>query len=110
MSDILESPELKKCTQDYGPGESLFLEGDDTRDMYILVSGRLEVFKDDKLLFEINKPGSLVGEMSYLLESKRTATVRAIDAVRAIKVPGDRGFLSSFLPWRPRSAEVWPSD
>lgn len=88
--DILKIPELEKYTEDISPGDNLFLEGDDTRDMYVLVSGRLEVRKDDKVLFEITKPGSLVGEMSYLLENRRTATVRAITEVRVIRIPGDR--------------------
>ena len=91
MTDaFLKIPELEKYTEDISPGDNLFLEGDDTRDMYILVSGDLEVRKDDKVLFEISKPGSLVGEMSYLLENRRTATVRALNEVRVIRIPGDR--------------------
>ena len=55
MIDILNMPELEKCSENFSPGDSLFLEGDDTRDMFVLVSGRLEVLKDNKVLFEINK-------------------------------------------------------
>lgn len=102
--DILNMPELGKYSMDFGQGENLFLEGDDSRDMYILVSGRLEVYKDNKVLFEISRPGSLVGEMSYLLESRRTATVRALSDVRVIRVPGDgvEDFLVEFPAIAPR--------
>ena len=104
MSDIFNMPELEKCSEDISPGESLFLEGDETRDIYILVSGRLEVLKDNKILSEIDKPGSLVGEMSYLLETDRTATVRAINNVRVIRVPGDKveDFFVEFPRWHHR--------
>jgi PAS domain S-box-containing protein len=104
MTDFLNMPELQKCSEDISPGDSLFLEGDDTRDMYVLVSGRLEVLKDNKVLLEINKSGSLVGEMSYLLDSRRTATVRAINDVRVIRVPGDKveGFLVEFPSLAPQ--------
>jgi len=88
--DILNMPELKKYSEDFSPGDNLFLEGDDTQDMYILASGSLVVSKDNKVLFEITKPGSLVGEMSYLLKSRRTATVRALNEVRVVRVPGDK--------------------
>lgn len=102
--DALNIPELEEYSENFRQGDSLFLEGDDTRDMYILVSGRLEVLKDNKLLFEITKTGSLVGEMSYLLESKRTATVRALDDVRVIRIPGDKveDFLVKFPSLAPQ--------
>ena len=108
MTDILDIPGLDKCSEDFRQGDSLFLEGDDTRDMYILVSGRLEVLKDNKVLFEIDKPGSLFGEMSYLLESRRTATVKAINDVRAIRVPGDtvEDFLVEFPALAPHISKV----
>jgi len=104
MLDILERPELEKCSIDIPAGEPLFLEGDDSRDMYVLVSGRLQVLKDDKPLFEISTPGSLVGEMSYLLESRRTATVKTLDDVRVIQVPGDKveEFLAEFPSLAPQ--------
>jgi PAS domain S-box-containing protein len=87
MREIINDPEIQKSITTYRPGELLFLEGDDSRDLYILISGRLEVLKDDKKISEIIEPGALIGEMSFLLGSRRTATVRAVDEVRAIRIP-----------------------
>ena len=90
MLDIINNPELGKCIETYRPGDSLFLEGDDSCDLFILVSGRLEVLKDDKKISEIIEPGSLVGEMSFLLGGKRTATVKAVGEVQAIQIPCEK--------------------
>jgi PAS domain S-box-containing protein len=95
MLDIINRPELKKYTVDFPVGESLFLEGDSSQDMYILVSGRLEIYKDDKKISEITEPGSMVGEMSYLLGSRRTATVKAGTDVKVIHIPS--GQVTDFI-------------
>lgn len=90
MLDIINRPELLKFCRDFKAGEDLFLEGDDSRDMYILVSGRLEIFKDDKLISGISAAGAMVGEMSHLLGSRRTATVRAGRDSRVMVISSDR--------------------
>ncbi len=95
MLNIINRPELQKCTVDFPVGEALFLEGDSSQDMYILVSGRLEIFKDEKKISEITEPGSMVGEMSYLLGSRRTATVKAGTDIKVIHVPCGR--ITEFL-------------
>lgn len=98
MEEIINSPELSKYVTTYRAGDPLFLEGDDTRDLFVLVSGRLEVLKDDKKISEIIVPGSLAGEMSFLLGGKRTATVKAVGSVQAIRIPYEKidGFLRDF--------------
>lgn len=95
MLDIINRPELQKCTVDFAAGDALFLEGDTSQDMYILISGQLEIYKDDKKISEISEPGSMVGEMSFLLGSRRTATVKAGTDVKVIHVPC--GQITEFL-------------
>jgi PAS domain S-box-containing protein len=104
MSEIINDPEIQKSVTTYRPGELLFLEGDDSRDLFILVSGRLEVLKDDKKISEIIEPGAMIGEMSFLLGSRRTATVRAVGEVRAIRIPCDEidTFLRNYPSLAPR--------
>ncbi len=87
--DLLNKPEVEQYLHVYGEGESLFVEGDDSKDLYILVDGRLSIFKDKKQITVINTPGDLVGEMSYLLDSGRTATVTAQTEVKALRIPKD---------------------
>ncbi len=48
-------------------GTVLLAEGQSTGRVYVLVSGRIEVLRGDTQVTILDEPGSLVGEMSYLL-------------------------------------------
>src|SRR5690606_13633615 len=63
------------------PGDVLIKEGDRGGDMYVLESGRLRVERDGVTLATISSAGALIGEMSVLLGTENTATVRAETAV-----------------------------
>jgi CRP-like cAMP-binding protein len=69
------------------PGDVLIKEGDIGGDLYVLESGRLSVERDGVMLATISAPGALVGEMSVLLGTEHTATVRAErpTSVRVVK-------------------------
>ncbi len=90
MRDLLDNPAITRFQASYPAGTTIFLEGDRTKDLYILVCGRLDIFKGQKKLAEIKEPGSIFGEMAFLAGEKRTATVRAATAVEAIRIPGDQ--------------------
>lgn len=60
----------------FDAGTILFNEGDETKEMYVLVKGEVGVYKGDQLVAKINTPGSFFGEMSCLLSFKRTATIK----------------------------------
>jgi len=87
MLDIIKESEKQKYTVAFAAGEVLFLQGDDSKDLYILISGRLDVYKNDKKIAEFTEPGATVGEMSFLLEERRTATIKALTDVKTIKIP-----------------------
>ena len=57
-------------------GEVLIAEGD-PGELYVLESGKLSVERDGVVLATIAAQGALVGEMSVLLGTENTATVRA---------------------------------
>ena len=59
------------------PGDVLIKEGDPGGDLYVLESGRLRVERDGVTLATISSAGALIGEMSVLLGTENTATVRA---------------------------------
>jgi CRP/FNR family cyclic AMP-dependent transcriptional regulator len=59
------------------PGDVLIKEGDPGGDLYVLESGRLRVERDGVTLATIATAGALIGEMSVLLGTENTATVRA---------------------------------
>jgi len=103
MESIIDHPEIEKYIRTYENGQNVFLEGDDSQDLYILISGYLDVLKGEKRIAEITRPGALFGEMSYLLNTARTATTKARDAVKAIEIP--KGEISEFLKKFPTVSE-----
>jgi CRP-like cAMP-binding protein len=59
----------------------LIAQGGRTGQLYVLRDGELEVLRDGRHITTIKTPGSVIGEMSVLLDAPQTATVRAITAV-----------------------------
>jgi serine/threonine protein kinase len=79
LHTVVVKGEVPAKTIELKPQQVLFYEDDDSRDCYILISGRLEVIKAGRTIAYISEQGSFVGEMSTLLEVPRTATIRGID-------------------------------
>ena len=59
-----------------GPRAVLVNEGARTGKLYILKSGDLEVVRDGSTVAAIGDPGSVIGDMSALLDLPHSATVR----------------------------------
>ena len=89
MQDIIKQPDMQQYAKSFAQGETLFLQGDHSQDMYILISGKLEVYIGDKKIAELAEPGTTAGELSYLFGSIRTATIKALDDVEVMKIPAD---------------------
>ncbi len=70
LDEIIHNKDLERYLKTYQKGDTLFLEGDESQDLYFLVSGHLEVLKGDKKIAEITEPGALFGELSFLLGAK----------------------------------------
>ncbi|MGE4443821.1 MAG: Crp/Fnr family transcriptional regulator [Candidatus Altimarinota bacterium] len=65
-------------------GEVLFRKGEESTSMYIVISGKLEVFDGERVLGFV-KSGEFVGEMSLFSEPKvRTASVKALEDTNVI--------------------------
>ncbi len=92
---IIESPDLAKYHMTYEGGQVIFYEGDDSQDLYFLISGQLDIYRGDTKIGEITEVGAFFGEMSFLLGGKRTATVKAFDEVRTIRIPKEK--VATFL-------------
>jgi PAS domain S-box-containing protein len=95
LDELIHNPNVEKYVTVYERGKYLFLEGDDSQDLYVLISGHVEILKGDKKLDEITEPGSLFGEVSFLLGAKRTATARAEMTVEALRIPKEE--ITDFL-------------
>jgi CRP/FNR family cyclic AMP-dependent transcriptional regulator len=63
------------------PGMDLIEQGGRTGQLYVLKEGELEVLRDGRHVTTIKTPGSVIGEMSILLDTPQTATVRAVSEV-----------------------------
>lgn len=76
MSDILELlvdlPEVA-----FEPGETVIAEGEAAEGLFFLTSGSVVISRDGIEVSEATKPGSVVGEMSFILDGPTTATVKA---------------------------------
>jgi len=74
-------------TRVLAPGEVLIAQGTEGGDLFILESGQLAVERDGVRIATIDTPGSLTGEMSVVLGTAASATVKAEkpSTVRAIR-------------------------
>ena len=89
LEEVVKNVKVNRYIASFEEGKAIFLEGDDSQDLFILVSGQLNVIKGNKKIAEITEKGSLFGEMSFLLKAKRTATIKAGENVKAIRIPKD---------------------
>jgi CRP-like cAMP-binding protein len=71
-------------------GEVMFREGDEARDMYVVVSGEMEVLRRSKRGIDARVallgPGDWFGEMSIVDVQPRSATVRALAPARLLRI------------------------
>ncbi|MBA3392357.1 MAG: cyclic nucleotide-binding domain-containing protein [Deltaproteobacteria bacterium] len=76
------------------PGKDVFREGDPGDAVYLIVKGLVRVFtggdgeRAERVLSELG-PGACIGEMAVLDAAPRSATVRAIERTRTLRVPGE---------------------
>ena len=81
---------LARYGRTYASGETLINEGDTTREAFFIYAGKAAVFKQfddsEKRLMQIDE-GNLLGEMAYLLNEPRTASVRAETELTALVLP-----------------------
>lgn len=64
-------------TRSLQPGEILMSQGETGGDLFILQNGKLTVERDAVTIATLDTPGALIGEMSVLLGTRHSATVKA---------------------------------
>ncbi len=87
LDRMKQDPALTQLARDYDAGQIIFLEGDDSQELYVLSSGEVGIYKGEQKIAAISEPGSIFGEMSFLLGKTRTATVKALTPVQAFRIP-----------------------
>ncbi len=67
-------------------GDIVFTEGEKSSHLYYIVSGQYEVIVRGRCVSTLSPADIFVGEMSFLLNNRRSATVRAIGHGRLLRV------------------------
>ena len=80
-------------TRSLATADTLIEENSDTGALYFLATGALEVLKDGVRIAEVREEGAVFGEMSVLLKSPHTATVRALEATEVHVAENPESFL-----------------
>jgi PAS domain S-box-containing protein len=73
--DIYSHPSFQKYIKTCPAGEVIMTEGEEAKDLYILIEGHLDVIKGGKKIHEIKSPGAYFGELSFLLGTVRIASI-----------------------------------
>ena len=73
----------------FNPESILLKEGDKVENIYLLLTGNVELIQEGNPVPNIMSAGSLVGEMSGLHKVPVLATYRALSFVEALKIPCD---------------------
>ena len=88
---------LKMCqdipVRTVDPGTILFAEGKQDRSLCVLADGEVEILKDEFQVNTVSEPGAVFGEMSILLNTPHTATVRARTTCRVHMIEDGEAFL-----------------
>jgi len=79
----------------FDEGDILLQEGDRSDKLYILIDGECEVLKDNFQINKVSEPGSILGEMSILLNIPHMATVKSIRETQLYVVDDALDFLKS---------------
>ncbi len=71
--------QLDRYTKSYLSGAYVCQQGDEGSELYILRRGKLKVYIDGHPIAEIDKSGTVIGEMIFFLGESRTASIQAIE-------------------------------
>jgi len=64
-------------------------EGDKSKNFFIVVEGKVGIFRNNEKIAEFSKSGDIVGEMSFILKKPRTGTLKALTDCSLLTVEGE---------------------
>jgi hypothetical protein len=86
LSNSIMSAGAKLERRTLDAGEALVEQGDEGRELFLILDGIVDVEVDGEEVAEIG-PGALLGEMALLGDGRRTASVYATTPTRVVVVP-----------------------
>jgi CRP/FNR family transcriptional regulator, cyclic AMP receptor protein len=81
--------------QNFAPGDVVLEQGGVSGHLLVLIEGEIEVLRDNVRVARASTPGAVFGEMSVLLGSPFTATVRALKPSSFAIIENPRQFLGA---------------
>jgi CRP-like cAMP-binding protein len=73
----------------YRKDEVIAAEGEKARCFYVLVDGKIGVFKNNHKIVEYSKAGVIVGELSRILNRPRNADIIALEDSNLLSIEGE---------------------
>jgi CRP/FNR family cyclic AMP-dependent transcriptional regulator len=73
----------------YKAGTIIFKQNEKGDDIFILKKGAVTVSVDGQMVGLIDTPNTIIGEMAYILNIPRTATIEAVDDCEFVVIPAD---------------------
>lgn len=95
MPTILEGCQGRLPERAFPADTVIIAEGTRAGSLYVLAEGAVEITKDGTLITVISEPGAVFGEISVLLDTVHTATVKTTAASRFYLVEDSLEFLRS---------------
>ena len=74
-------------TMNFKDKEIVCRQNEENNDLYFIVSGRYAIYTDNKLVSVLAPNDMFIGEMAFLLNDRRSATVLAIGEGQLIRIP-----------------------
>jgi anti-sigma regulatory factor (Ser/Thr protein kinase) len=84
-TNMLPSIFMDHEEMEFGDNDVIFREGESSDNLYYIVSGLLDIIRDGKIVSHLTPDDLFLGEMSFLLANKRSATV--MSRGRTVLVP-----------------------
>lgn len=88
LSKLMMSGATKPSVRTLRAGDVLAAQGEPGDSLYLVLDGVVQVSVDDRSLGDLG-PGAVLGERAVLEGSTRTATVKAVTAVKVAEVPAN---------------------
>ena len=100
MKKTPESDELLKTStiKEYSKDDVIANEGDIEIGWYVLLKGKVGVFKREKKVAEFDKKGCVFGELSSILNTPRTASLVALEPTKVVHFKASIDHLINHYP------------
>ena len=86
MREVLEACARSMSVRTIPAGETLLAEGARAGVLYVLVEGEVEISKGEFQVAVLSYPGTVLGDISVLLDTPHTATVKTLTSCRFYRI------------------------